>query len=304
MEKQVIAAKWACPILLLLVLPCGSCRKSTRPTTRPAGRASGAAPAATKPLNSTSDDLIYEQVPVGDGFPGYRNVARQAPLPRIGKQLSTVSGVSITRVELASEAATRMSSNTEGAISWYGADYSRVKAKTVTLLGLLVRLSPDPDLRTLDDAPLPGDFYEVEISGEDREDLWWQLVSSLEKDFAIEAFDSAFEQETWVLRKSGSPLNLIRSASASKYGSIQSAGASLEFRNTSMAELAKELEYRLGWIVLDETTLDQRYDFSMIADLDDGQSWIRGLGRVGLEVVELQRTVDFIHFEKAKKPSP
>lgn len=125
--------------------------------------------------------------------------ALQAPMPPVGRELSSVTGVSIVRVEQQDEAAPIQSQLSR--INVFG--LGRFRATSEDLESILLHASPVDADHVFLRAPLPAGLYNVEISTPrgGNEKMFELLQMSLARSFRVQARVAHYDEPVVALRK-------------------------------------------------------------------------------------------------------
>ena len=167
-------------------------------------------------------------------------------LPAVGKQLSSVEGVSIVRAEDAGGRFIKLAGN----------GLSAKEALATALAGAY-----RGELGLYDFAPLPDGLYRITVDAP-REDTFAKLSLAYEKAFGVEIGEREHEVEIVVLSGKGGTPSLKSSSPDTKRG-MRTVTGGYEFTGYTMDMLAGFLEERLGSQVADETGLEGRFDFKL-----------------------------------------
>ncbi len=224
--------------------------------------------------------------------------SRRASLPPlslspIGRELSKVRGVSIKRVESASQ---------YGDASVFGPDGAgriTVKCKEVAIQKLVSMMVPSENDWVFDDAELPDAAYSV--NAKDVKPAI--LVKALETTFGLKIGERPRECEVYLLSRDARRALKLRPAKAESVF-WRSGGPGWEFGRKSMSGLAGFLEGELGDPVLDETGLTGEYDFEIAASIFHPEELIAAVGQLGLRLEKSRRVLKVVVIERAPPAPP
>ena len=217
--------------------------------------------------------------------------AAEANLPPLGKELCTVKGASLRRIDPAKGGGWASLMIAEGT----------VEAKSKPLAEILAYVAPPPKLMADEKHLLPGGMYDANINyAPPDENAFPAVKAALEQAFGVKISLVKRDTDVYVLKAPSAKPESLKAPQAGQSGSGTSE-IGYTFRSGSMDDLKRLLDEELKTTVYNETKIEGDFAFDLVgARMHNPESHLQAVRKLGLEIQKEKRALDWVVVEAAK----